>query len=533
MQQRPVFGSSFRREARRRAARRRRLVFVGIVLVIAVLVLWVAAGPGLPLTGGKGADEPPRDPSRSSDAGDGGSGPFVPAVIAPGKTPIKHVVFLIKENRTFNNYFATYGHGAVGTLRGKTATKVGTTVKDGPDVPIKPGYDQQPHDITHGMSSGLYAINGGKMNGYNIIGAGEDLSGYTHLDDMCDVSPSNHAKKSGSGCVPAYWKYADRYVLADHFFTSMYGPTFPEHLYTVAADAYGIVDNKSETGGEASYCDDPAERVPHFRQDLSKSDIQHIMMLEDHVTKDIPDQLVRIYNYTENIQTCVDIPTIADRLEAEGIPWAYYSEPNHWQNAMQAIDHIWHGPLRSKVKDPTAFYDDIKRHRLPAVSWLVPPEPYNEHPSDGSISVCAGENWTVQHVNMIMRSDYWRDTVMVIVWDDFGGFYDPEKPPHYDTMGLGPRTPALIISPYSRQGDNPDGGAVDHTVYEFSSVLAFIEHNWGVKPLTQRDRRADPLSGALDFDRKPAEPLVLGYRDDCPYGSDLLKIPRIPGTHQG
>jgi hypothetical protein len=73
---------------------------------------------------------------------------------------------------------------------------------------------------------------------------------------------------------------------------------------------------------------------------------------------------------------------------------------------------------------------------------------------------------------------------------------------------------------------------VDHTVYEFSSVLSFIEHNWGLKPLTQRDKQADPLSGALDFDRKPALPLVLGYRKGCAYGSDLLEIPRIPGTHR-
>jgi phospholipase C len=159
---------------------------------------------------------------------------------------------------------------------------------------------------------------------------------------------------------------------------------------------------------------------------------------------------------------------------------------------------------------------------MPAVSWLIPPEPYNEHPGSGD-SVCAGENWTVQHVNMIMHSEYWKSTAIVIVWDDFGGFYDPVPPPHYDIMGLGPRTPALIISPYTRQGDNPDGGYVDHTDYEFSSVLAFIEKTFGLDPMTDRDRKADPLSGAFDFQHPNFDPLVLKYRPDCPYGSDLIK----------
>ena len=527
--------------ARRRAVRRR-WAFVS-VLVVVIVVAAVAASGGVPFLGGgdderKGAKATGTNGDGSSPGSAGGGGSSKPAVIAPGKTPIKHVVFLIKENRTFDNYFGTYGHGSDGATEGKTAHCTGNP-KDctafGPTVPLKPGYDMQPHDITHGFASGLYAINGGRMNGYNIIGEGSDLTGYTTLDDTCEISPAGKedAVKQGSGCVPAYWAYADRYVLADHFFTSMFGPTFPEHLYTVAADAYGIVDNKSDIGGEASYCDDPAERVPHFKQTLTKSDKRHIMGLEEKIGEDVPGQLSRILgSNTEQIPTCVDIPALPDRLEEEGIPWAYYSEVNHWQNALQAIDHIWHSPLRKKDRNPTEFYDDIKAHRLPAVSWLVPPEPYNEHPSDGNISVCAGENWTVQHVNMIMQSDYWKDTLIVIVWDDFGGFYDHVKPEHYDIMGLGPRTPALIISPWTREGDSPDGGSADHTTYEFSSVLSFVEHNWGLEPLTQRDRQADPLSGALDFSREPADPLVLDYRTDCPYGNDLLEIERVPGHHR-
>ena len=115
-----------------------------------------------------------------------------------------------------------------------------------------------------------------------------------------------------------------------------------------------------------------------------------------------------------------------------------------------------------------------------------------------------------------MRSDAWPNTAIVIDWDDFGGFYDHVVPPHYDIMGLGPRTPALIISPWTKAGDNPEGGSIDSTVYEFSSVLRFIEDLHGLKPMTDRDGQADPLSGAFDFEQDPRlAPLIIEPRD-CP-----------------
>jgi hypothetical protein len=159
------------------------------------------------------------------------------------------------------------------------------------------------------------------------------------------------------------------------------------------------------------------------------------------------------------------------------------------------------------VLEPSNFVKDVKHGEMPAVSWIIPPESYNEHPGGGK-STCAGENWTVHQVNTIMRSEFWRTTAIVVVWDDFGGFYDPVEPPQYDVMGLGPRTPALIISPYTRQGSNPDGGAVDGTTYEFSSVLAFIEQLFGLDPMTDRDGQADPLSGAFDFEHPNFDKLI-------------------------
>jgi phospholipase C len=408
---------------------------------------------------------------------------------------------MVKENRTFDHYFGLYPGAEGATVGGTLHCSEANGCVPGPDYRLKPALDIQPHDITHGFSSGLYAINGGQMNGFNIIGEGDDMSGYVQ-----------HSRAT----IPNYWAYADRFVLADHFFTSMYGPTFPEHLYTVAAQSNGVVDNKTNADSPGSYCDDPYEYTKKFEDHLSKRDVRDIMKLEDHITDEIPDQLIRIAQYWEDTRTCFDIKVLPDELEAAHVSWKYYGLPDQWMNGLQAIKHVRFGPMWHNVQEPDQILTDLKHGDLPAVSWLIPPEGNaNEHPGAGT-SVCLGENWTVERVNAVMRSRYWKSTAIVIVWDDFGGFYDHVVPPHYDVMGLGPRTPGLIISPYSVAGDNPDGGSIDSTVYEFSSVLRFIEELHGLDPMTDRDAQASPLAGAFDFNAEPNFSKLILQPRDCP-----------------
>jgi phospholipase C len=488
--------ASARRPTRQQVARRRAFAVVLVVLVASgAWYLWPADGSPGNVAGGTSA---PTSPS----AGAGGPSPSAGTVV-PGKNPIKHVIFLVKENRTFDTYSGLYP-GAEGSSVGKTlkCTQGGGCVP-GPDYPLTPAPYVQPHDITHGFASGLYAINGGQMDGFNIIGEGEDMSGYVQ-----------HSRRT----LPNYWAYADRFVLADHFFTSMYGPTFPEHLYTVAAQSNGVVDNKSNADTPGSYCDDPQEYTKKFPDHLSKTDVKDIMKLEDHITDKIPDQLYRISQYWEDTRTCFNIKVLPDELEAAGVSWKYYGLPDQWMNGLQAIEHVRFGPMWKKVQEPDQILTDLKDGDLPEVSWLIPPEgSANEHPGSGT-NVCDGENWTVERINAVMQSKYWKSTAIVIVWDDFGGFYDHVVPPHYDVMGLGPRTPALIISPYTRTGDNPDGGYIDSTVYEFSSVLRFIEDLHGLDPMTDRDAQANPLSGAFDFTAPPNTKKLILQPRDCPSG---------------
>jgi phospholipase C len=478
------------RPVRRARVRQRRQTFGALVVVLTSIIawqFWPSAGRERgqsPEPGGNQNGSPSSSPGANTDS------------------PIEHVIFLVKENRSFDHYFGKYP-GAEGATEGGTIQDCdATTFEDGPVVDLEPAPIVTPHDLGHAFAPGLYAINGGKMNGYNCVSLGEDLLGYTQ-----------YSRET----LPVYWAYADRFVLADHFFTSMYGPTFPEHLYTVAAQSYGIVDNKTTTNTEGNYCDDETEFTKRFpSEDLTDTDAQKIMALEEDITSEVPDQLIRIAAYWETTRTCLNMKVLPDQLEKHGISWKYYANADSWMNALQAVRHVRFGPMWDKVQPPDTFLEDVDAGELPAVSWLIPPEGSpNEHPGTGN-NICLGQNWTVEYINAVMQSEYWESTAIVIVWDDFGGFYDHVVPPHYDVMGLGPRTPALIISPWTKPGDNRDGGSIDSTVYEFSSVLRFIEDLHGLKPMTDRDRQADPLTGAFDFSQEPRlDPLIIEPRD-CP-----------------
>lgn len=109
----------------------------------------------------------------------------------------------------------------------------------------------------------------------------------------------------------------------------------------------------------------------------------------------------------------------------------------------------------------------------------------------------------------MMAGPAWNLTAAFITWDDFGGFYDHVPPPTVDAFGFGPRVPLLIISPYARRG------YISHTLYEFSSLLRFVESRYELPPLTARDREANTMLDSFDFTQPPTPPVTLEPRQ-CP-----------------
>lgn len=226
--------------------------------------------------------------------------------------------------------------------------------------------------------------------------------------------------------IPNYFAYAHDFVLADHMFSSLHGASFPNHLYTVAAQFGGAIGNIKNALGRWG-CDSPAGAAVE------------VIDNNGSITEQYP---------------CFDFQTLADSLEVAGISWKYYApeqgESGYIWSTLDAIDHIRNSSLWSEHVVPyTEFVTDARNGQLPAVSWLVTTAPLSEHPPH---STCQGENWTVQQINAVMRGPDWNSTVIFLTWDDFGGFYDHVPPPNVDEFGFGPRVPLLIISPFVKKG---------------------------------------------------------------------------------
>lgn len=123
--------------------------------------------------------------------------------------------------------------------------------------------------------------------------------------------------------------------------------------------------------------------------------------------------------------------------------------------------------------------------------------------------MCQGEDWTVQQINAIMRSRFWKSTAIVLTWDDFGGFYDHVAPPVVNNIGFGPRVPTLVISTYARTH------AVIHTTYDFSSLIRFTEDVFHLKPLPTYDPSIPSVARMFNFKQRPVAPYLLPSRQ-CP-----------------
>ncbi len=427
--------------------------------------------------------------------------------IRPSLQTIQHIVFIIKENRSFDEYFGTFP-GADGATTGVCGTcgpggtpetlKLGKT----PDMTCN---NSVCYDPGHYWQDAHAAVDGGKMDGFNLEANGTAL--------MPDGSYLPYTQMPPAG-IPNYWSYAQHFTLADHMFASLEGPSMPNHLYTVAASSTGVFTKSGLTLSVINVPYDPSN--PNSQDWGCDSD---------------PDTFVEVMDSNGLITgepggpaaqfPCLDptAQTIVDSLQSNNISWRYYAPggsavtgsadaPGGYQwNALDAVNHIRNGSLWTPnyIAPDTQFVTDAATGNLPAVSWVVTGDG-SEHPYN---STCFGENWTVQQIDAIMNGPDWATTAIFLTWDDYGGFYDHVPPQTVDRLGLGPRVPLIIISPYAKPG------YISKTQYEFSSFLAFVEKRFGLSALTDRDATANDMEDSFDFRQTPLSPLLLTART-CP-----------------
>ena len=425
------------------------------------------------------------------------------ALTAP--IPLKHVVVIVKENHTFDNYFGSFP-GAEGTLDPSGRNLCPTPAGD--RAPCKRAPDAPSRDLCHEHDCSLTDWHGGQMNGWNLPGGSDSGDGLAYA-------------QYGERDIPNYWQYARHFVLGDHFFSSMHGPSFPGHLFTVAAQAgWATANPPNDLPFKIVWSFPPKVYGPHPYWGCDEWPGDTVPILAGGTTP-------------KNVTPCFNIPAIPDVLPA-GTSWKFYGTnfdgvfDEVW-SMFDAVSGIRKNPARwSNVVLAEQLTRDLQNHALPAVSWLVDQDQNSEHP-DLSLpglnlplgGVCSGENWTVGFVNQLMQSEYWKDTAIIFTMDDFGGWYDHVPPPRQyggdaqHPYGLGLRLPLLIISPYAKPG------FVFKETADQASIARFVERVFGstktlhdLDPAAQ-DAAANDLLNAFDFNQTPLPPLVLPQRS-CP-----------------
>jgi LPXTG-motif cell wall-anchored protein len=430
---------------------------------------------------------------------------------AQSPNPINHIVVIYLENHSFDNLYGSFP-GANGLANaGSTATQIdknGTVYAtlpqpinsnlkpSGPDsrfpadLPNTPfnidqyvPLNQQTGDLVHRFYQEQLQIDGGKMDKFV---AWTDAAGLV-------MGYYDTAK------LPLY-KYAKEYTLADNFFHATFGGSFLNHIWLACACA-------------PTWPNAPAAKKAQL-------DPNGVLVKDGAVTPDnyVVNTSFTVYSpHPANItDTAQLVPpqtqlTIGDRLNDKGISWAWYS--GGWSDALAGhpdpLFQFHHQAFAffknygdgmdgrtQHLKDESAFYAAIQNNTLPAVSFVKPLGEENEHP--GYTSTSEGEMHTAQLVDLIQQSPAWKDTAIIITYDENGGFWDHVAPPTMDQWGPGARVPTLIISPYAKKG------FVDHTVMDTTSILAFIENRYGLAPLGTREGQTGNMLSAFDFNQQPA-----------------------------
>ena len=242
------------------------------------------------------------------------------------------------------------------------------------------------------------------------------------IQDGHDVADTQYDQSQ----IPDYWAYAKRFGLADKFFSTILASSFPNHLVTVAGSALNTLGIKVH----------PPHTPLSWGCDAPKGEL----VWTDHNGK-----------FGQRFP-CFTSSTLANEANQAGVSWKYYAPPRgHLGYIWSSLDAFksvrYSKQWQSNVVKPSDFRKDVKSRRLPALSWLISDWKLSEHPP---ASECRGENWAVKQINTVMRSPLWKSTVILVTWDDFGGFYDHVAPPKLSAFSLGPRVPLLVISPYAR-----------------------------------------------------------------------------------
>ncbi len=424
---------------------------------------------------------------------------------------INHLVVIYEENHSFDNLYGSFP-GANGISRASdTATTqvdlatgqpytclpqtdshlIGTCLSDQPfDITKFVPANQKTRDLVHKFYQEQVQIDGGRMDHFVTVSDAKGLSVGFYPTDQLPVA-----------------KEAANFVLADNFFHAAFGGSFLNHQWLICACTPVYANAISDGGSNDLHTILGANGLP-----LAGHDGQ----LTTKATGDFAVNTI-FPAQSPTIAGAKQLPlltnnNIGDELSHAKVSWAWYS--GGWNNAVAGtpdpLFQFHHQPFnyyanyatktdgRTHLKDETDFIAAAHNGTLPAVSFVKPLGPDNEHP--GYTNLLRGEQHLRDLINDVRNGPNWKDTAIVITYDEHGGFWDHVAPPtdatHSDVWGPGSRVPTIIISPLAKRG------FVDHTLYDTTSILATIERRWDVAPLGTRDASANDLRRAFSVGRE-------------------------------
>ena len=445
-------------------------------------------------------------PAATAPAATAGAGVAAPAATTNSLGKLNHIVVIYQENWSFDSLYPTFP-GANGIANaGDTIHQID---KDGKpyarlpqpvdtnkkplaadtripaDLPVQPfdidkfvPADQQIGDPGRGFYQEQSQIDGGKMDKFIAWGTTGGLTmGYFNATELAEG------------------RLAQQYTMADNFFHAAYGGSFLNHFWLICACT-------------PTWANAPAKMIAQL-------DANGIVTKDGPIT---PDGYAVNTSYSVNqphpanitdtaqLMPLQTMPTIGDRLDEKQISWGWFS--GGWNNALAGhpdpLFQFHHQPFvyfakyadgtpakGAHLHDEQDFLQALKNNGLPAVSFIKPLGPDNEHP--GYATLLKGQQHVADLVQAVQKSQYWNDTAIIITYDENGGFWDHVAPPKGDRWGPGTRIPAIIVSPYAKKG------LVDHTQYDTTSILKLIEERWDLAPLGTRDAAANSLTNAFDF----------------------------------
>jgi phospholipase C len=420
-----------------------------------------------------------------------------------GIEKINHIIVIYQENWSFDSLFGKFpgasglANAANGPKQSDKSGNVYATLPpaigaDGkPDPRIPTGLANAPFDLepyvkpnekagnpTHLYWHNIYQINGSRNDRFVAwSNAGALVMSYYDATEL------------------PLGRLAQQYTLADNFFMGAFGGSFLNHFWLICACTpewrNAPANLRAQLDDKGFLVKDGAVTPDGYAVNTGFTvNTPHPARITD-VTQLLPQQT---------------LPTIGDRLSEKGVSWAWYS--GGWKDALAGKPHsvfqYHHNAFAyfAKYADNTAakaehlrdeeqFWSELAAGTLPAVVFIKPIGPLNEHP--GYADLLSGQEHVAHMVNAIRASSAWKDTAIVITYDENGGRWDHVAPPVVDRWGPGSRVPTVIVSPYAKKG------YVDHTQYDTTSILKFIERRFGVAPLGTRDAAANDLTNAFDF----------------------------------